>query len=73
MLLGQYAFMMQAIANLQINYILVFLGGALIGIVSFSNVLSWLFKHLEMITLAALTGFMFGYLRGTCFAKTKGG
>ena len=42
--------------------ILVFLAGAVIGILSFANLLSWLFKHFEMMTLAALTGFMFGSL-----------
>ena len=35
--------------------LLVFISGALIGLVSFANVLSWLFKHYEMITLSALT------------------
>ncbi|MBQ5945259.1 DUF368 domain-containing protein [bacterium] len=30
--------------------------------VLFSNVLSWLFKHYKMITLASLTGFMLGSL-----------
>jgi putative membrane protein len=33
-----------------------------IGIVLFSNVLSWLFKNHKMITLASLTGFMLGSL-----------
>ena len=61
-LLGQYAFMMQAIGELQLKYILIFLCGAFVGIVSFANVLSWLFKHWEMLTLASLSGFMFGSL-----------
>ena len=42
--------------------ILVFAAGALIGIVSFSHVLNWLFEHFKQITLAALAGFMFGSL-----------
>ena len=46
LLLGEYFFMI----------------GAVIGILSFANLLSWLFKHFEMITLAALSGFMFGSL-----------
>ncbi len=62
LLLGKYYFMMDALKNFEIVYILVFVLGALIGIVSFANVLSWLFKHFEMITLASLTGFMFGSL-----------
>ena len=61
-LLGQYYFLLNAVKTLDIVIILIFIAGAVIGIVSFSNVLSWLFKHLKMITLAALTGFMFGSL-----------
>ena len=62
LLLGTYFYMMDAISSLHITVILVFLAGALIGILSFANLLSWLFKHFEMMTLAALTGFMFGSL-----------
>jgi putative membrane protein len=62
LLLGQYYFMMEALKNLDILVLLIFIAGALIGIVSFSNILSWLFKHFKMITLSALAGFMFGSL-----------
>jgi len=61
-LLGQYTFMLTALTELQTAVILVFAAGALIGIVSFSHVLNWLFTHFKQITLAALTGFMFGSL-----------
>lgn len=61
-LLGQYYFVLEAVKELNITVILVFGTGALIGILSFSNVLSWLFKHFKMLTLASLTGFMFGSL-----------
>ncbi|MEY5041687.1 MAG: hypothetical protein RLZZ414_1235 [Bacteroidota bacterium] len=36
--------------------------GCIIGLLSFSRVLSWLFKNHERITLAVLTGFMIGSL-----------
>lgn len=62
LLLGQYFYMMNALSSLEILVILVFMAGAIIGILSFVNVLSWLFKHFEMLTLASLTGFMFGSL-----------
>ncbi|MDR2410954.1 MAG: DUF368 domain-containing protein [Bacteroidales bacterium] len=62
LLLGQYYFMMNALKNFDILVLLIFTAGALVGIVSFSNVLSWLFKHFKMITLSALAGFMFGSL-----------
>lgn len=61
-LLGEYLFILKALTAFNMPVILIFLAGALIGIVSFSNVLSWLFKHFKMITLASLTGFMFGSL-----------
>lgn len=61
-LLGQYFYIMNALTELNIIVLSVFISGALIGIVSFANVLSWLFKHYEMITLSALTGFMAGSL-----------
>ena len=61
-LLGQYYFMLEAVKTFDIPIIIVFILGALIGILSFSNVLSWLFKHFKMITLASLTGFMLGSL-----------
>lgn len=62
LLLGEYIFMMNVLKNFDIIYILIFAAGALIGIVSFANVLSWLFKKFEIMTLASLTGFMFGSL-----------
>ncbi|MDR2126104.1 MAG: DUF368 domain-containing protein [Prevotellaceae bacterium] len=61
-LLGQYLFMMKSLAEFNFMVIGIFLCGAGIGIVMFSRVLSWLFKHFKAITLASLTGFMFGSL-----------
>ena len=61
-LLGQYIFILQALIDFKIGIIITFIAGALSGIIGFSHVLSWLFKHYKMITLASLTGFMFGSL-----------
>ena len=61
-LLGQYSFILQSLIEFNLPIILTFLCGAIIGIVSFSHLLTWLFKQYEMITLAALTGFMLGSL-----------
>lgn len=61
-LLWMYEYMMLAIKNFDIATIWIFAAWALIWIVLFSNVLSWLFKHYKMITLASLTGFMLGSL-----------
>lgn len=57
-LLWMYETMMLAIKNFDIVPILIFLAWAVIGIILFSNILSWLFKKFKMPTLAALTGFM---------------
>lgn len=62
LLLGKYAFMMSALSTLNVVVLLVFICGAAIGIVAFSNVLSWLLKHFRSVTIALLTGFMLGSL-----------
>jgi len=61
-LLGMYKFILDAVGNLQITVILTFLVGAAIGIVAFSNVLSWLLKKYHNQTIAVLAGFMVGSL-----------
>ena len=57
-LLWMYETMMLAIKNFDITTIWIFAAWAVIWIVLFSNVLSWLFKNYKMVTLASLTGFM---------------
>ena len=42
--------------------ILVFAAGCLTGLLSFSRVLTWAFKHYKNVTLAFLTGLMIGSL-----------
>jgi len=42
--------------------IIVFASGCIVGLLSFSRILSFLFKNYEKITLATLTGFMIGSL-----------
>ncbi|MGL5786136.1 MAG: DUF368 domain-containing protein [Bacteroidales bacterium] len=61
-LLGKYFFMMEAIQNFKLSYIVTFISGAGIGIVLFSNVLSFLLRRFHDLTIALLTGFMFGSL-----------
>ena len=61
-LLGMYKFILEAVGNLEIAVILTFLVGAAIGIISFSNVLSWLLKKFHNQTVAVLAGFMVGSL-----------
>ncbi|TGV04570.1 DUF368 domain-containing protein [Flavivirga rizhaonensis] len=61
-ILGAYKTLSDAIHDIDIKKILVFVGGALVGLLSFSHILKWLFKHYHNITLALLTGFIFGSL-----------
>ena len=61
-LLGMYKFILGAVSDLNIPILSIFLCGALIGIVVFSNLLSWLLKKYYTITMALLTGFMTGSL-----------
>ncbi|MCF6333267.1 MAG: DUF368 domain-containing protein, partial [Draconibacterium sp.] len=61
-LLGMYKFILTAVGNFDIAIILTFLAGAVIGIIAFSNVLSWLLRKYHNITIAVLAGFMVGSL-----------
>ena len=61
-LLGMYKFILGAVGDMNIAVILVFLVGAAIGIIAFSNVLSWLLKKYHNLTIAMLAGFMVGSL-----------
>ena len=62
LLLGKYQYIMQAVGDLNIPVILIFIVGAVAGIISFSHLLSWLLKHVHDITVSVLMGFMVGSL-----------
>ena len=62
LLLGKYKFIMEAVGNLDIPVIVIFVIGAVAGIISFSHLLSWLLKHWRDVTVAVLMGFMVGSL-----------
>jgi len=60
--LGAYKTLSDAIHDVDLKKLALFISGALIGLLSFSHVLKWLFKNYHNITLAALTGFILGSL-----------
>lgn len=62
LLMGKYLYMMSALSSFNFPIILVFLAGAAIGILAFSNFLSWLLHHFHAATIAILAGFMLGSL-----------
>lgn len=61
-LLGVYNTILTAIDQKNLLIISVLGAGALIGILTFSRVLKWLFAHYKEMTMAVLTGFIIGSL-----------
>lgn len=61
-ILGAYKTLSDALHDFDFKKVGIFAVGALVGILSFSHVLKWLFKHYHNVTLAILTGFIFGSL-----------
>jgi len=61
-ILGAYKTLSDALHDFDFKKIFIFATGALIGLLSFSHLLKWLFKHYHNLTLAILTGFIFGSL-----------
>ncbi|MBP93237.1 MAG: DUF368 domain-containing protein [Flavobacteriaceae bacterium] len=62
LILGAYKTLSDAFHDFDLKRIALFAGGALVGLLSFSHVLKWLFKNYHNVTLALLTGFIFGSL-----------
>lgn len=62
LLMGKYRFILQALHELNIPVILVFIMGAAVGLLSFSHVLSWLLRRHHLTTVSLLAGFMLGSL-----------
>lgn len=56
-----FTFLSSSEFNLLI-YFLIFLIGSLVGLIVFSNIISWIFNKYHDATLALLTGFVFGSL-----------
>lgn len=62
LLMGMYPKVLNAVHTFDFGHLFVFALGCLIGLTSFSHVLSWTFKHYHNVTMALLTGFMIGSL-----------
>ena len=66
LILGAYQFMLKKLSSIFINepdsitYILTFAAGAILGILTFSRVIKWLFINFEDKTLIVLIGFILG-------------
>ena len=62
LLLGKYEFVLNALSSFKLDIIAVVAAGAVVGLLSFSNLLSWLLKKYHNMTIALLSGFMIGSL-----------
>lgn len=62
LILGAYKALSNAVNDLDFKKIAIFAVGALVGLLSFSRLLKWLFKNYHNTTLALLTGFILGSL-----------
>ncbi|MCC5935672.1 MAG: DUF368 domain-containing protein [Lunatimonas sp.] len=60
LILGQYEQILRAVNEKDILTLGVFAVGCIVGILSFSRLISWLLKRFHAITLAFLSGFMLG-------------
>jgi putative membrane protein len=61
-LLGLYPVFIAAIVNMQLDILVVFACGGLIGLMSFSRLLSWLLSHYQTAVIATMCGFLVGSL-----------
>jgi len=62
LLLGKYEFVLNALSSFKLDVIAVVGVGAAVGLLSFSNLLSWLLRKYHNMTIALLSGFMIGSL-----------
>ncbi len=61
-LLGAYKPVLDAIHNKDFKSLAIIAFGAIVGLLTFSRLLKWLFNHYKNYTLAVLTGFILGSL-----------
>jgi putative membrane protein len=61
-MLGKYEFIIHALETMDIAIIAIFALGCIIGILSFSRLISWFLKNYQSITVSILAGFMIGSL-----------
>ena len=62
-LLGKYQFALSAVNNRDLVSLMILGAGAAVGLITFAQVLGWLFRKHHDLTVAILTGFMLGSLR----------
>ncbi|MDX1584438.1 MAG: DUF368 domain-containing protein, partial [Thermoanaerobaculia bacterium] len=63
LILGKYEFVLEAVNDRNLAVLAVLAAGAVIGLVTFAQILGWLFQRYHDLTIALLTGLMLGSLR----------
>ena len=59
-ILGVYKILVEALDNLDVKIISSFIVGALIGVISFSKILKWLFKNYKSLAYSIILGLVIG-------------
>ena len=62
LLLGVYPVILEAVVEFRLGVLAIFAAGNVVGLLSFSRLLSWLLRRYHNATLATLTGFLTGSL-----------
>ena len=62
MIMGKYKFIIEALKDFDFGVSITFGAGCVTGLLSFSHLLSWMFRKYPDLTIALLTGFMIGSL-----------
>ena len=62
LILAKYQFIIESISDFNLPVLAVFGLGCIVGLVFFSRLISWIFRHYHDITVALLSGFMIGSL-----------
>lgn len=67
LILGKYAYITGAVKNPfapgALEIMILFVCGAVVGLLGFSKILNWCFKHYHNVTMALLTGFLLGSMK----------
>ena len=62
LLMGNYVLMLQSISHLDFKFLIPFVFGCILGLVTFSRILNYFFDHFQDATISLLTGFVVGSL-----------
>ena len=61
-LMGLYPLFINALVNVELDFLLTFVAGGVIGLMLFSRLLSWLLDHYKHAVIATMCGFLIGSL-----------